>query len=240
MLSNVCRVSLGPSPRRGPGPGGFERISRLSSLSPKLYWAYDKVTGKRNLGPAGQLQLHLHLDASPSSPPWAACSSATTGSSSAGRSRSSNGYFELTSEVARGWANSCALIGCLVGALIAGALSDRFGRKRLLIFSAFLFAVTSVGNGLAPAFTDLRRLAHAGRRGHRPGVEPLADVHRRGRARADARPARRDQPAHHRHRHPAGAVHQLVPRAQPAAGRHATSSSAIPGTARQAGAGCSP
>jgi sugar porter (SP) family MFS transporter len=62
-------------------------------------------------------------------------------------------HFQLTSEVARGWANSCALIGCLVGALIAGALSDKFGRKHLLIFSAFLFTVTSIGNGLAPDFT---------------------------------------------------------------------------------------
>ncbi len=62
-------------------------------------------------------------------------------------------HFQLTSEFARGWANSCALIGCLGGALIAGALSDRFGRKRLLIFSAFLFAITSIGNGLAPDFS---------------------------------------------------------------------------------------
>src|SRR5580658_8597632 len=46
-----------------------------------------------------------------------------------------------------GFANSCALIGCLVGALVAGALSDKFGRKRLLIASAFLFAITSIGNG---------------------------------------------------------------------------------------------
>ena len=41
-------------------------------------------------------------------------------------------YFQLTSEAQIGWANSCALIGCLVGALAAGALSDKFGRKRLL------------------------------------------------------------------------------------------------------------
>ncbi|HWY77134.1 MAG TPA: sugar porter family MFS transporter [Verrucomicrobiae bacterium] len=61
-------------------------------------------------------------------------------------------YFELTSAAQIGWANSCALIGCLVGALVAGALSDRFGRKRLLIASALLFAVTSVGNGLAHSF----------------------------------------------------------------------------------------
>lgn len=62
-------------------------------------------------------------------------------------------YFELTSENQIGWANSCALIGCLVGALVAGALSDRFGRKRLLVVAALLFAVTSLGNGLANSFT---------------------------------------------------------------------------------------
>ncbi|HTL56078.1 MAG TPA: sugar porter family MFS transporter [Candidatus Limnocylindrales bacterium] len=62
-------------------------------------------------------------------------------------------YFQLASEAQIGWANSCALIGCLIGALVAGALSDHFGRKRLLIASALLFAVTSVGNALAPTFT---------------------------------------------------------------------------------------
>jgi sugar porter (SP) family MFS transporter len=62
-------------------------------------------------------------------------------------------HFQLTSEFTRGWANSCALIGCLVGALVAGALSDKFGRKRLLTFSAFLFTITSVANGLAPDFS---------------------------------------------------------------------------------------
>jgi sugar porter (SP) family MFS transporter len=62
-------------------------------------------------------------------------------------------YFELTTERQIGWASSCALVGCLVGALAAGALSDRFGRKRLLITAALLFAITSVGNGLAGDFT---------------------------------------------------------------------------------------
>jgi sugar porter (SP) family MFS transporter len=61
-------------------------------------------------------------------------------------------FFQLTSEAQIGWANSCALIGCLVGALLAGALSDKFGRKRLLILSALLFAVTSLGNALADSF----------------------------------------------------------------------------------------
>lgn len=62
-------------------------------------------------------------------------------------------YFHITSAEQSGWANSCALIGCLVGALVAGALSDQFGRKRLLITSALLFAITSLGNALAPNFS---------------------------------------------------------------------------------------
>jgi len=61
-------------------------------------------------------------------------------------------YFALTNEAQIGWANSCALIGCLAGALIAGALSDKFGRKRLLVLAALLFAATSLGNALAGTF----------------------------------------------------------------------------------------
>src|ERR1700728_2053702 len=61
-------------------------------------------------------------------------------------------YFEITSETQIGWANSCALIGCLIGALVAGGLSDKFGRKKLLIAAALIFAVTSLGNALATNF----------------------------------------------------------------------------------------
>lgn len=61
-------------------------------------------------------------------------------------------YFQLNDELVRGWANSCALLGCLMGALLAGMLSDRLGRKRLLFAAAILFAVTSLGNALAPTF----------------------------------------------------------------------------------------
>ncbi len=62
-------------------------------------------------------------------------------------------YFQIDSAALSGWANSCALIGCLVGAIVAGGLSDKFGRKRLLILSAFLFALTSLGNAFAPNFS---------------------------------------------------------------------------------------
>ena len=61
-------------------------------------------------------------------------------------------YFELTSQAQIGWANSCALVGCLIGALVAGASSDKLGRKRLLIVAALLFAMTSLGNALAGNF----------------------------------------------------------------------------------------
>ncbi len=61
-------------------------------------------------------------------------------------------YFHLDSPSLTGWAMSCALIGCLVGALSAGVLSNRFGRKYLLTLAALAFAVSSVGVGLANTF----------------------------------------------------------------------------------------
>lgn len=62
-------------------------------------------------------------------------------------------FFGLTTPSQIGWAMSSALVGCLVGALVSGALSDRFGRKKLLLLAAFLFTVTGVLTALAPDFT---------------------------------------------------------------------------------------
>ncbi|MEP7317331.1 MAG: sugar porter family MFS transporter [Panacibacter sp.] len=45
----------------------------------------------------------------------------------------------------KGWVASCALIGCIVGAMFAGKLSDAIGRKKVLVLSAVLFAVSSGG-----------------------------------------------------------------------------------------------
>ncbi len=61
-------------------------------------------------------------------------------------------YFHLHSASAVGWANSCALVGCFAGSLVAGAFADRYGRKPVLLASAILFAVSSVLTGWAPNF----------------------------------------------------------------------------------------
>lgn len=61
-------------------------------------------------------------------------------------------YFQLNTEELIGWANSCALLGCLAGSMVSGAISDRFGRKTGLLLSAFLFAVSSILTGWAPNF----------------------------------------------------------------------------------------
>ena len=53
-----------------------------------------------------------------------------------------------------GWAFSSLLFGCVLGSLAAGKLADRFGRKKLLLAVAVLFALTSIATGLAPDFTS--------------------------------------------------------------------------------------
>jgi SP family arabinose:H+ symporter-like MFS transporter len=62
-------------------------------------------------------------------------------------------FFHLIDPAQQGWAMSCALVGCLVGALVSGWLSDRFGRKRLLIAAGLVFAISSIGTGMATSFT---------------------------------------------------------------------------------------
>ena len=44
-----------------------------------------------------------------------------------------------------GWIASCALVGCVAGAMCSGYLSDRLGRKKVLILSALLFGISSAG-----------------------------------------------------------------------------------------------
>jgi MFS transporter, SP family, arabinose:H+ symporter len=52
-----------------------------------------------------------------------------------------------------GWAFSSLLFGCALGCVITGRLTDRWGRKNLLLWISLLFAGTSVQTALAPNFT---------------------------------------------------------------------------------------
>jgi sugar porter (SP) family MFS transporter len=59
-------------------------------------------------------------------------------------------YFDIAhSPFHQGFAMSGALLGCLVGAAASGALTDRYGRKPLLIWAGFLFTVSAIWTALA-------------------------------------------------------------------------------------------
>jgi len=63
-------------------------------------------------------------------------------------------FFNISDDpVLQGVAMSTALVGCLVGAMVAGAAADRWGRKPLLVTSAVLFTVSAIGTGLFSDFT---------------------------------------------------------------------------------------
>ena len=58
-------------------------------------------------------------------------------------------YFGISdSPLLQGVAMTTALVGCLVGAMVAGAAADRYGRKPLLTTSAVLFTVSAIATGL--------------------------------------------------------------------------------------------
>jgi MFS transporter, SP family, arabinose:H+ symporter len=60
----------------------------------------------------------------------------------------------LLNDLWKGWAASCALVGCMIGASIAGPLSDRLGRKKALLLSAILFAVSAIGTAIPQNLTQ--------------------------------------------------------------------------------------
>ena len=62
-------------------------------------------------------------------------------------------YFGIAdSPLMQGVAMTAALVGCLVGAMVAGTAADRYGRKPLLTVAAVLFTVSAVATGWADDF----------------------------------------------------------------------------------------
>ena len=52
-----------------------------------------------------------------------------------------------------GWAASCALAGCVLGAAFAGQVSDAIGRRMVILLSAIMFLVSAAGTAVAPSFS---------------------------------------------------------------------------------------
>ncbi|WP_125131554.1 sugar porter family MFS transporter [Microbacterium sp. 10M-3C3] len=65
-----------------------------------------------------------------------------------------SGNFELNS-VLTGFVVAVALLGCAVGAIIAGGLSDRWGRLKTMMLGSVMFLVSSIGSGLTFSVPDL-------------------------------------------------------------------------------------
>lgn len=62
-------------------------------------------------------------------------------------------YFEMT-EWMLGFSVGCVVFGAMAGNLMAGPLSDRFGRKNVLIFVAALFTISASWSALATGYTE--------------------------------------------------------------------------------------
>ena len=62
-------------------------------------------------------------------------------------------FFHLTPAMV-GWAASSALIGCVLGAACAGTVSDRIGRKKVLLIAAVFFFISAVGSAIPRNLTE--------------------------------------------------------------------------------------
>ena len=63
-------------------------------------------------------------------------------------------FYELT-DIQEGWYVGCAILGCIIGVLMAGRLSDAFGRKPLLMAAAVLFSASAIGCAIYSTFDQL-------------------------------------------------------------------------------------
>jgi sugar porter (SP) family MFS transporter len=68
-----------------------------------------------------------------------------------GANASLQSYFGLN-ELELGWGTGSLVLGAMFGALGAGGVTDRFGRKKVLIYVALLFALSCLGSALSHTF----------------------------------------------------------------------------------------
>ena len=62
-------------------------------------------------------------------------------------------YFNL-SELMLGWGTSALLLGAMIGSFGSGVLTDKYGRKKVLIFVALLFALSCLGSAISHTFVS--------------------------------------------------------------------------------------
>lgn len=58
-------------------------------------------------------------------------------------------------ELWEGWFTSSALVGCILGAAVSGIVSDRFGRRPVLIMAGVLFLVSAIYSAIPRSFLVL-------------------------------------------------------------------------------------
>ncbi len=62
-------------------------------------------------------------------------------------------FFDITTSAnLQAWAMSSALIGCILGAVVSGVISDKVGRKYPLLLAALLFTISAFGTGIADTY----------------------------------------------------------------------------------------
>lgn len=54
-----------------------------------------------------------------------------------------------------GWYVGCALIGSILGVMVAGMMSDGIGRKRTMLISAIMFSISAIGCAISSNMTEL-------------------------------------------------------------------------------------
>lgn len=62
-------------------------------------------------------------------------------------------YFEMT-DWELGFSVGCVIFGAMAGNIFAGPLSDKYGRKKILIATAILFTVSATWSALATGYTE--------------------------------------------------------------------------------------